>query len=167
MEIKVSLYEKSKIYEEMLEKNFGKNLEFCLVPGKTIVIKLIDNKKTIGTICFIDNKDLIDFMKKNNEDALNNYCIRAIKGGHIYNFTVNKKYRGKGFGYKLIKICMNVLKKLEYKYCHCHVKNKSVSKKMFAKLGFTEENVINTETRISDNNTFEVENNLVNMTSWI
>ena len=167
MEIKVSLYEKSKIYEEILEKNFGKDLEFCLVPGKTIVIKLIENKKIVGTICFIDNKDLIKFMKENNEDALNNYSLRAIRGGHIYNFAVNKKYRGKGYGYKLIKICMNVLKRLEYKYCHCHVKNKSISKKMFTKLGFIEENVINNETRVNDKRTFEVDSNLVNMTSWI
>ena len=69
----------------------------------------------------------MNYLESKKSGMGDNFIFRAVKGIHIYNFTIDKKYRNKKLGYKLLKICLHIIKELGYSYCHCHVKENSVS----------------------------------------
>ena len=151
---------------KFLEKNFNENKNYCLIEDKTIIVNLIENNDLLGTICLLNNKDLMKFLESSNSSAVGSYIFRASKGVHIYNFTVDKKFRGKKIGSKLLKISLYIIKKQGYEYCHTHVKEDSLSSLMFSKLGFIKENVIQTETR-NKKGSKSTTQELVNMTCWV
>tara|TARA_E500000178_G_C17035401_1_gene763058 strand:+ start:469 stop:969 length:501 start_codon:yes stop_codon:yes gene_type:complete len=166
MIIKIFPYKKDLSYLKFLEDNFGEKKNYCLLENKTIVINIVNQNNLLGTICLLENNHLMKFLENSNPDAAGNYIFRAAKGVHIYNFTVDKKNRGKKVGKKLLNICMHVVKKLGYEYCHSHVLEDSLSDSMFSKLGFTRENVIQTETRNKKDLLFG-KRELTNMTYWV
>jgi hypothetical protein len=156
MEIKIFKYKKDLNYIKFLKRNFDNKTEFSLIENKTIIINILIKNELVGTICLINNDDLMKFLENKNPDVINNYVFRAAKGMFIYNFTVDKKYRKHKLGYKLLNICLYIIKTLKYEYCHCHVDDKSISQKMFLKYKFTNETIIKTKNSLC-----------VNMTYWI
>ena len=88
MIIKIFPYKKNLEYVKFLEKNFNENKNYCLIEDKTIIVNLIENNDLLGTICLLNNKDLMKFLESSNSGAAGSYIFRASKGVHIYNFTV-------------------------------------------------------------------------------
>ena len=165
MEIKINYYKNNKELVRFLENNFDEKKDFSLIENKTIIVSLKIRGKIVGTLSLIDNKDLMNYLESKKSGMGDNFIFRAVKGIHIYNFTIDKKYRNKKLGYKLLKICLHIIKELGYSYCHCHVKENSVSQRMFLKLGFMIENVISSETRGKHKLNTLLSNQ--NMTYWI
>jgi len=156
MEIKIFKYKKDQKYIDFLKRNFDNKTDFSLLDNKTIIINILIKNELVGTICLINNNDLMKFLENKNPDVINNYVFRASKGIFIYNFTIDKKYRKHGLGYKLLNICLYTIKTLKYEYCHCHVDDNSISQKIFLQYKFNNETLVKTTNSLC-----------VNMTYWI
>ena len=144
--INISYYENNMDNSDIInniQKSFNvKKTDLNLVPKKTILISLIINKVSVGTICIISNNNLIDYLQKKgmSESMINsNYLFRANTGVYIYNMSVNKNYRGKGIGHRLLEITLYVCKQMNFDYCYSHCEN-DISRHIFKEKGFNKEN---------------------------
>ena len=84
MEIKIFKYKKDLNYIKFLKRNFDNKTEFSLIENKTIIINILIKNELVGTICLINNDDLMKFLENKNPDVINNYVFRAAKGMHLH-----------------------------------------------------------------------------------
>jgi len=145
--INISYYNNTPYYLNIAEKiresfNVTKK-ELNLVSERTIIISLTIHKKCVASICLISNNNLANYLKSKGmgQEAINaNYLFRANRGIYIYNMSVDKNYRGKGYGQKLLEITLYVCKLMNFDYCYSHCENET-SFHIFKKKGFNKENI--------------------------
>tara|TARA_B100001287_G_C22509344_1_gene447447 strand:+ start:12 stop:503 length:492 start_codon:yes stop_codon:yes gene_type:complete len=145
--INISYYENkmydSDVVNEITNSFNATKQELNLVHGKTIMVKINIRNKNVASICLIPNSDLSQYLltKGMDYETMNtNYLFRANEGVYIYNMSVNKNYRGKGLGHKLLDITLHICNLLKYDYCYAHCENE-ISYHIFNKKGFNKENV--------------------------
>ena len=123
--------------QNFIRENFPEiKSNFGLEP-KTIIIINYENDKILGCMCLLNNNSLIEILKK-GYISLNNYNFNYNNGLFIYNFCVDSNHRNKKIGSKLIDNALDLCKKINIDYVHCHVEN-PISKNLFLKKGFVED----------------------------
>ncbi len=126
---KQDIIKKLKIVTQKLNPS-----ELILEPN-TIIIINIENNNITSCVCFLNNNLLKKKLTVLNISE-NSFNIKTNKKGILlYNFCVDKKYRGKQYGTKLIEYSIDFLKKLNIDYIHCQAEN-DISKKIFLKNNF-------------------------------
>jgi hypothetical protein len=73
MEIKIFKYKKDLNYIKFLKRNFDNKTEFSLIENKTIIINILIKNELVGTICLINNDDLMKFLENKNPDVIQIY----------------------------------------------------------------------------------------------
>ena len=104
---------------------------------KTIVILNYENEKIVGCVCLLNNRILYDYITESKE----NYNF-SEGGLFIYNLCVSENYRNKKIGSELINNALELAKLININFLYAHAVT-DISRKLFLKLGFTEEKKIN------------------------
>jgi ribosomal protein S18 acetylase RimI-like enzyme len=133
---KLSQNQKSNILN-FIKENFPDVKSNFGLESKTIIIINYENDKILGCVCLLNNNSLIELLKKSYIN-LDNYNFNYNNGLFIYNFCVDPNYRNKKIGSKLIDNALDLCKKINVDYVHCHVEN-PISKNLFLKKGFIED----------------------------
>jgi ribosomal protein S18 acetylase RimI-like enzyme len=134
---KLSINKKKKI-NSFLKNNFG-SYDFELEPN-TIIILNIENNDIIGCVCLYHNTFLLNKVKQNNI-CQEHYNFDTLNGCFIYNLCVNRNYRNKKIGSKLLDFLIIKMKELNIEFLHTHAIN-NYSRKIFENNNFIEDNYI-------------------------
>jgi len=85
------------------------------------------------------NKGLSYVCEENNEIIATIVCGQDGRRGYIYHLAVNKDYRLKGLGRKMVDECLIKLKELGIDKCHLFVfEDNDVGRKFWDRIGWTQ-----------------------------
>lgn len=145
--IEFSDYYKNKLLE-FLDNSF--KLPSYELHDFTIVNGFLMNDEIVATISLLKHEDLINVLKKNDNDERIGYSNKGDKGLFIYNVVVKDEFKRKRLAEILINLCIK--NNYNSRYLHAQVKKENEpSFNLFFKCGFQIEN------EMHDNNT----NNIV------
>jgi ribosomal protein S18 acetylase RimI-like enzyme len=141
------VYDKLDFYQKQEIKNFIKN-NFPEIPidkqgllSNTVIILNVINDNIYGLVCLLNNNTLKKYLLSLNV-SLDDYCFEKIDGVYIYNLCVDKNYRNKGIGNKLINHVIDLCLMNKIDYVHTRAEN-DFSKIIFYKNGFIDSGISN------------------------
>lgn len=134
--IEFSHYYRNKLLE-FLDNSF--KLPSYELHDFTIINGFLMNDEIVATVSLLKHEDLINVLKKNDNDERIGYSSKGDKGLFIYNVVVKDEFKRK----RLAEILLNLCIKNNYnsKYLHAQVKKENEpSFNLFFKCGFQIEN---------------------------